>query len=217
MRAAAETAGQDLEIRLPLPLVTRVKPLSEASVFERPAIILAGRLSERAEVWMAPHVSGLPVKFPAETRLYFGVETVWVIRVNERSPLDPDLANIGFRFQVAPEHPAAWEPKIGALYVLLLDTPHYCCTTHITTHPQIGFEVSEEDRATPIIKGGEVGRLRWTHARGTGEESLRLVSRSSLTKVRKFLFHWPARFPARERRLRRPRILRSSRTHSRNT
>ena len=121
----AETAGQDPEIRLPLPLVTRVKPLSEASVFERPAIVLAGRLSERAEVWVAPHVSGLPVKFPVETRLYFGVETIWVIRVNERGPLDPDLANIGFRFQIAPDHAVAWEPKIGALYVLLLDTPQY--------------------------------------------------------------------------------------------
>ena len=152
----ARTVAQDPEIRLPLPVVKRAKPVSESSVFERPAIILAGRLSERAEVWRAPDVCCGVVKFPVETFFLFGVETAWVIRLNERSPDDPDLADIGFRFQIDPKHRAAWEPKIGVLYVLFLDTPHYCCTTHMTTHPQIGFEVSEEDSVTPIVKGGEL-------------------------------------------------------------
>ncbi len=36
----AETVAQDPEIRPPLPVIKRVKPLSEASVFERPRSFL---------------------------------------------------------------------------------------------------------------------------------------------------------------------------------
>ena len=58
----------------PLPLVKRVKPISEASVFERPAIILEARILERIEQWLAPDVCCQPVKFPVASRIVFAVK-----------------------------------------------------------------------------------------------------------------------------------------------
>ena len=155
---AARTVAQDPQIHPPLPLVKRVKPISEASVFERPEIILEARVYERIEQWLAPDVCCQPVQFPVASRIVFAVEG-WVLKVNERGSSDPDLSEGGIRFQIDPQNRVTWQPSLGARYVLWLDSHQYSSNPiqYATSHPQIGFEVGEDsDRVTPIIKGGDL-------------------------------------------------------------
>lgn len=158
-----QTAAVAQEVPVPLPVVPRTVPISEASVFGKPDLIVIARVIQQCDTEQQGDVSVIP-KEPGSIVRSFAGEYAEPVRVNKRRSSDPDLATFKFDFRAPLDGPAAPALLLGHTYVLLLDAIQYFPVgpEYTVAHPQAGFEIVEvsgQRRVKPIIRGGELDRF----------------------------------------------------------
>jgi hypothetical protein len=143
-----------------LPIVTRVAPASEATLFRKPSVVLMGRISESCDVENITDLEPILGKPEPIVRRY-GVSQALAILVNERSSNDPDLSQDS-QFHFRPIDNSA-QLSVGHTYILLLDiykTIH--SAVFRVAHSQIGLEAVVQAgsvRVKPIVRGGELDQF----------------------------------------------------------
>jgi hypothetical protein len=162
---ATMAIGHLLAQEVPLPVVQRTRP-PEGYVFDRPSLVVIARITAQVKREMDTDdpLEQLTLK-NVGFWTYVNAEVFQVLRVNERLPGDPDLAQGHFMLEQLDRRERPLPLELGRYYVLFLrPSPEFlpnwrpsdnqlCCPPpYALAVPQGGFELMDL-RVLPFVSG----------------------------------------------------------------
>jgi hypothetical protein len=144
----------------PTPAIKRTKPIAQATLFERPDVIVELRLRKSCEMTRNTDVFPPGEPRPGDVIRQYLADGAYPVRINERLPHEPDLATSLAELSFLPRSDSV-DLKVGYTYILWFERDmNWMPNAHYRiAHKQMGFELIPNPggyRVSPIIKGGEL-------------------------------------------------------------